>query len=128
MVYGSALVEVTATGATTKFGNIAKLTLDTKSEKSPLQKELFRVGVFVGKLTGILVLGIFLLDFFVKKVPFVESLLFSISVAVAAVPEGLPATITIALALGVQRLAKRKAIVKRLSAAGNTRCHNCHLF
>lgn len=117
VVYGSAIMEITATGGKTKFGNIARLTLSTTTEKSPLQKELLQVGIFIGKLTGILVVLIFAIDFFLKETAFVESLLFSISVAVAAVPEGLPATITIALALGVQRLAKKNAIVKKLSSA-----------
>ncbi|MBI5414033.1 HAD-IC family P-type ATPase [Candidatus Peregrinibacteria bacterium] len=116
VVYGSGKMQVLKTGGATQFGNIAHLTLSTQSEKSPLEKELGHIGIFVGKIAIVLILVVFGLDFIFKKSNFLESLLFSISVAVAAVPEGLPATITIALALGVQRLAKKKAVVKQLSS------------
>ncbi len=116
VVFGSARVLITETGAKTKFGLIAHLTLNTRSAESPLQKEIADIGIFVGKIAVAIVAVIFLLDYFWKGSKVVESFLFSISVAVAAVPEGLPATITIALALGVQRLAKNKAVVKKLSS------------
>ncbi|MFA6521465.1 MAG: cation-transporting P-type ATPase, partial [Candidatus Gracilibacteria bacterium] len=98
------------------FGKIAALTTDTKKDLSPLQKELSHIGVFVGKLTLIISLVLFLIGIFVQGRGIIDTLLFAVAVAVAAVPEGLPATITVALALGVQRMAKKNAIVKQLSS------------
>ncbi len=117
ITHGSGKAIVVHTGMQTQMGRIAQLTTETKSEKSPLEKELFRIGVFVGKVAiGIaaILIGV---GTFIQGKEFIETLLFGTSVAVAAVPEGLPATITIALAIGVQRLAKKNAIVKQLSAA-----------
>jgi P-type Ca2+ transporter type 2C len=116
VAYGSAKVLVEKTGMETRFGKIAHLTTATKKDQSPLEKELHKIGVFVGKKT-LLISGILLLvGMIFQDQSFVHSLLFATAVAVAAVPEGLPATITIALALGVQRLAKKNAIVKQLSS------------
>lgn len=113
---GTGKFEVTATGKETEFGHLAHLTQTTTKDKSPLQKELAGIGIFVGKVTiGISALLI-LLGIFVQGKTFVETFIFAVSVAVAAVPEGLPATITIALALGVQRLASKRAIVKQLAS------------
>ncbi len=114
--HGSGKAIVTHTGMKTEFGKIADLTVSTEKEKSPLQKELFRIGVFVGKITLIISSLLLLTGIFIQGNSFIDSLLFSISVAVAAVPEGLPATVTIALAIGVQNLVKKKAIVKQLSS------------
>lgn len=117
VVFGNGIARVTKTGMNSQFGCIAALTTETKKDSSPLQKELMHIGLFVGKIT-ILISGIlFFIGIFAQKRQFVETLLFAVSVAVAAVPEGLPATITVALALGVQRLAKKNAIVKQLSSA-----------
>lgn len=113
---GNALVLITATGAGTLFGKIAHLTGKTEKDITPLQKELANIGRFVGKIT-LLISGILILSSLWQGQAFVEALLFAVSVAVAAVPEGLPTTITIALALGVQKLARQKAIVKTLSSA-----------
>lgn len=113
---GNALVLVTATGAKTLFGQIAHLTGKTEKDITPLQKELAKIGLFVGKIT-LAISGILILNSVWQGQEFVSSLLFAVSVAVAAVPEGLPTTITIALALGVQKLARQKAIVKTLSSA-----------
>ena len=106
---------ITATGMTTEFGKIADLTANIKEEKSPLQKELARVGKFIAKVTFVIVVVVFLLGIMSGKSWF-DMFLFAVSLGVAAVPEGLPATMTIALALGVQRMAKRKAIIRKLSS------------
>ncbi|MBU0668340.1 HAD-IC family P-type ATPase, partial [Patescibacteria group bacterium] len=117
ITHGSGKAIVIGTGMNTEMGKIATLTTETKKDKSPLEKELFRIGVFVGKLS-LIISGILLaVGYFIQGKAFVDTLLFATSVAVAAVPEGLPATITIALAIGVQRLAKKNAIVKQLSAS-----------
>lgn len=112
---GSGVFEVSLTGMNTKFGEIARLTTETEKTKSPLQIELNRVGIFVTKVTGVLCVILFLIGLW-RDYGVVESILFSVSVAIAAVPEGLPTTITIALALGATVLARKKAIVKKLSS------------
>jgi len=114
--HGSGKAIVVYTGMDTKFGHIAHLTTTTKKDKSPLQKELFRIGMFVGKITLIISAVLIAVGYFIQGQKFVDTFLFAVSVAVAAVPEGLPATVTIALALGVQRLARKKAIVRQLAS------------
>lgn len=116
VAHGSAKALVTGTGMNTEFGKIAKLTTETEKEKSPLQKELFRIGLFVGKVTFFISAILFAVGVFFQGEPIVTAFLFATAVAVAAVPEGLPATVTIALAMGVQRLAKKNAIVKQLAS------------
>lgn len=116
ITHGSARAVVVTTGMSTEMGKIATLTTETIKDKSPLEKELHNIGLFVGKITfGIIGTLVFIGVFFQNK-GLVDTLIFATSVAVAAVPEGLPATITIALAIGVQRLAKNNAIVKQLSS------------
>lgn len=122
VVHGSGVFEVVRTGMNTKFGEIARLTTQTKPTKSPLQKELSHIGIFVTKLTLIICTVIFVFYYlregadvsFSQKI--IESLMFAVAVAIAAVPEGLPTTITIALALGATILARKKAVIKRLSS------------
>lgn len=116
VAHGTALALVIATGGATEFGKIAQLTTETKKDLSPLQKELKHIGGVVGKITLIIATLLFLVGLLIQKRDLVDTMLFAISVAVAAVPEGLPTTITVALALGVQRLAKNNAIVKQLSS------------
>lgn len=112
---GSGKAIVTATGMKTQMGKIAKLTTETIKDLSPLQKELMDIGLFVGKI-ALGISGLLLVIGIIQGHEFITTLLFATSVAVAAVPEGLPATVTIALAIGVQRLAKKNAIVKQLSS------------
>lgn len=116
VTHGSGKAIVIGTGMSTEMGKIAKLTTETKKDLSPLQKNLLQIGNFVGKIAlGISVL-LLAIGIFLQGKAFIETLLFATSVAVAAVPEGLPATVTIALAIGVQRLARKNAIVKQLSS------------
>ncbi len=115
VVHGSGTFEVLSTGMRTRFGEIAKLSTETKRAQSPLQRELTNIGFFVMKVTGILCLGLFFVSMW-HDLSLIESLIFAVSVAIAAVPEGLPTTITIALALGATVLARRKAIMKKLSS------------
>ncbi len=126
---GSGMFVVEHTGMKTEFGKIAELTVSTDKTKSPLQIELERIGVFVTKVTGVLCVVLFGLqlwrvmkqgDTWMHGIS--ESLEFSVSVAIAAVPEGLPTTITIALALGASVLARKKAIVKKLSSVETLGC------
>ncbi len=115
VVHGSGMFEVTLTGMQTKFGEIAQLSAGEKRTKSPLQKELIRIGVFVTKVTAVICLILFGVGL-LRNLSLIDSLLFSVSVAIAAVPEGLPTTITIALALGATVLARKKAVIKKLSS------------
>ncbi|MBP6993724.1 cation-translocating P-type ATPase [Candidatus Woesebacteria bacterium] len=112
---GRAKVQVTATGMQTRFGQIATSLSQIKEEETPLQKKLD----VLGKQLGILALGasgvVFAIGFLAKH-PLIEMMLTSISLAVAAVPEGLPAVITITLAVGMQRMAREKAILRKLSS------------
>ena len=106
---------VTATGMSTEFGKIAELTSQIKDEKSPLQKELAKVGKFIAISVLVICAIVFALGLLSGK-PLFDMLLLAVSLGVAAVPEGLPAIMTIALAFGVQRMAKRKAIIRKLSS------------
>ncbi len=110
---GSGRAIVLRIGMQTEFGKVAKLTTETTKEESPLTKEMQTIGAFVGKvslaISAILVgIGMY------QGRDLAESVLFAVAVAVAAVPEGLPVTITAALALGVRRLAKQKALMREL--------------
>jgi len=106
---------VVATGMATEFGRIAGLLETVEPGRTPLQVNLDRLGhlltrAALGVVTIIVVLGL------VRGQSFVEMLVFGIALAVAVVPEALPAVVTISLALGVQRLVKRRALMRRLQA------------
>ncbi|KKS44009.1 MAG: ATPase, P-type (Transporting), HAD superfamily, subfamily IC [candidate division CPR1 bacterium GW2011_GWA2_42_17] len=112
---GRGKAQVISTGMQTRFGQIAASLSQIKEEKTPLQKKLSTLG----KQLGVLALGasstVFIIGLF-SKYSVIEMILTSISLAVAAVPEGLPAVITIALAIGMQRMASKRAILRRLAS------------
>jgi len=119
IVYGKARAVVTHTGMRSELGKIASMVQKTEKEETPLQKRL----EVVGKQLGIGILGICVIVFVVgmlrvgwtpEHVTFM--FLAAVSLAVAAIPEGLPAVVTMALALGTQRMAKRHAIIRKLPA------------
>ncbi len=116
VLQGQAKAVVFATGKNTEFGRIASLTQAIEEEPSPLQKEM----VWVTKVVAFLAIGmgIFfsLLGYLLTNLTAFESFLFAIGIIVANVPEGLLPTISLSLALGVQRMAKRNALVKKLSS------------
>ena len=112
---GRAKVLVTSTGVQTRFGQIAASLSQIKEEETPLQKKLDVLGKQLGIL-AIAASGIVFIIGFLAKHPLIEIVLTSISLAVAAVPEGLPAVITITLAVGMQRMAREKAILRKLSS------------
>jgi len=111
---------VTGTGMCTEMGRIATLLGRTNEERTPLQREIQLVGRTLGigvVVIAIVVVGAILLTSEIEGVgEFVDVLLLGVSLAVAAVPEGLPAILTVILAIGVKRMAGRRAIVKRLSS------------
>ncbi|NTV97635.1 MAG: cation-translocating P-type ATPase [Chlorobiaceae bacterium] len=111
--YGRAVAIVAETGMQTEFGRIAAMLQTVETEKTPLQKNLDNVGSSLAKAASVIVLFIVILGFF-RGQPFIEMLIFGIALAVAVVPEALPAVVTISLALGVQRMVKRNALIRRL--------------
>jgi len=111
---------VTATGMATEMGKVARLLGRTQEERTPLQAEIDRVGRALGiavVIIAFVVMGMILLTAEVTRpADLVTVLLVGVSLAVAAVPEGLPAVLSVVLALGVQRMARHQAIVKKLSS------------
>ena len=116
VAWGSGRAVVVATGMETEFGRIAGLLQEASLEEgTPLQKRLQAVGQILVWATLGIVGTIFALGL-LRNIPAFELFLVSVSLAVAAIPEGLPAVVTIALALGVQRMARRRALVRKLPA------------
>ncbi len=111
---------VTATGMATETGNIAALLGRTGEQRTPLQREVDRIGRMLGVAViaiAVVVVGAILLTADIRTASdIVTVLLIGVALAVAAVPEGLPAVLSVVLALGVQRMARRRAIVKKLSS------------
>lgn len=112
---GRGTIEVTATGMSTRFGQIAKKLTTIEQEETPLEKKLAGVAKQLGVLAAVAAGGVGLFGYLHKTPPF-EIILTAISMAVAAVPEGLPAVITITLAVGTQRMVRQKAILRKLAA------------
>lgn len=106
---------VVSTGMDTETGQIAVKVGETKRELTPLQKKLDRLGKYIGA-AAVLLAGIIFLTGYLKGYETVEMLLYSVAAAVSAIPEGLPAVISITLALGVKRMASKNAIIRRLPA------------
>ena len=117
---GTGLAVVTATGMATEIGAIASLLKAVKDEPTPLEKEITHIGRLLGVavivITVVVVGTIFLISDIHSAGDVVGVLLFGVALAVAAVPEGLPAILSVVLALGVRRMAGRNAIVKKLSS------------
>ncbi len=106
---------VTASGMATEFGRIAQMLQTVETGKTPLQVNLDKLGAQLARAALVVVLIIVGLGL-ARGQPFIEMLVFGIALAVAVVPEALPAVVTISLALGVQRLVKRHALMRRLAA------------
>ena len=115
MTYGRGRAVVVATGMGTEFGKIARMLEAVETGKTPLQENLDRVGKTLARVAFVVVIVIVALGLF-RGQPFVEMLIFGVALAVAVVPEALPAVVTISLALGVKRMVKRNALVRRLPA------------
>ena len=117
---GTGRAVVTATGMATEMGGIARMLEATAQDATPLQKEVSRIGRMLGMavvVISIVVVGTILLISEIRNAgDVIEVLLLGVALAVAAVPEGLPAILSVVLAMGVQRMAKHKAIVKNLSS------------
>ena len=122
MVYAGTLVTrgsgkaiVVSTGKNTEVGKIAHLLKTTKNDKTPLQEKISKLAKTLGIIIGILSLSLFVIGLILGMEVF-EILLISIAVAVAGIPEGLPIAVTVALAVGMQFILKKKALVKKLIA------------
>jgi len=113
---GTGTVVVYATGMETEFGKIAGMTLGVKDELSPLQKEMNRLTRSITILAVSIGVILFILALTVTSTNLQDAFIFAIGMTVAFVPEGLLPTVTLSLALGVQRMVKRHALIKRLSA------------
>ena len=115
ITYGTATAVVTATGMNTEMGKIAELLEGEDANTTPLQRKLAQLG----KYLGFMALGACAIIFIVgllNEIPVLEIFMTSVSLAVSAIPEGLPAIVTIVLSIGVQRMVKKNALIRRLPA------------
>ncbi len=115
VVSGRGIAVVVATGVDTEIGKIATYLEKETFTKSPLTVDIEKVGRTLTIVIGIIAFFVFIVNF-LSHTPLIESLLIAISLAVAAIPEGLPAIVTIVLSLGVKRLAQKKSIIKKLAS------------
>ncbi len=115
ITYGSAKAIVTATGMNTEMGKIANLLESEKETRTPLQKKLADLGKILG-IVAIFACAIIFVIGLLNDIPPLEIFMTSVSLAVSAIPEGLPAIVTIVLSIGVQRMAKKNALIRRLPA------------
>ncbi|GAB4456445.1 MAG: cation-translocating P-type ATPase [Anaerolineales bacterium] len=115
VTYGRGRALIVATGMQTEFGKIAQLLQTVETTRTPLQQNLDKVGATLARAAFVVVAIIVALGL-LRGQPFIEMLIFGIALAVAVVPEALPAVVTISLAIGVQKMVKRNALIRRLPA------------
>lgn len=115
VVNGHAEAIVTETGMDTRVGKIAKMILTNEAPQTPIQKKLEQVGKALGIICLVICFSIFVIGLF-KRIDPIEMFMTSVGLAVAAIPEGLPAIVTIMLSIGVTRMARKNAIIRKLPA------------
>ena len=115
ITYGTALAVVTGTGMNTEMGKIANLLDGEGDTQTPLQKKLAQLGKYLG-IMALAACAIIFVVGLLSKIPVLEIFMTSVSLAVSAIPEGLPAIVTIVLSIGVQRMVKKNALIRRLPA------------
>lgn len=115
VTYGRGRAVVTATGMATEMGKIAGLLEGEEEGQTPLQRKLASLGKYLGILALLACAVIFVVGI-LDQMPVMEMFMTSVSLAVSAIPEGLPAIVTIVLSIGVQRMVKKNAIIRRLPA------------
>lgn len=115
ITYGTAFAVVSAIGMNTEMGKIAGLLNNEEDTKTPLQIKLAELGKKLGFMAIVVCILIFIIGI-IDDIPIIEIFMTSVSLAVSAIPEGLPVIVTIVLSLGVGKMAKRNAIVKKLPA------------
>lgn len=121
VTYGRAVVAVTGTGMDTEIGKIASLMNATKEKKTPLQVSLDQFSSRLAMVIMVICALVFLLSIY-RKMPLLDSLMFAVALAVAAIPEALSSIVTIVQAMGTQRMAKENAIIKELKAVESLGC------
>ncbi len=121
VVYGKCHAIVCFTGMDTEFGKIAKGLAETKSEPTPLQRKIDSISKGLSIIIGIVIVVMFIIGL-IEGMAISEIVFLSISLAVAAIPEGLPAVITITLSLGMSAMAKKHAIVRKMSSVETLGC------
>jgi len=127
--YGRGKALVTETGMNTEVGHIAEMISEAEEKMTPLQEKLEKFGNWLGKVILVICAGVFFLyiirpilgNTFTFKL-FVDALIAAIALAVAAIPEGLPAVVTICLAIGITKMAKKNAIIKKLRSVETLGC------
>ena len=115
VVLGTALAVVTKTGMDTQIGNIANMLDNEEEQKTPLQEKMTQLGKYLGIMAIIACIIIFIIGL-LNGIRLKDIFMTSVALAVSAIPEGLPATITIVLSIGVQRMVAKNAIIRRLTA------------
>ncbi len=115
ITYGRARAVVTATGMNTEVGKIANLLAGAEDTKTPLQEKLAQLGKYLG-IIALVACGVIFVVGLVSGMPLMEIFMIAVSLAVSAIPEGLPAIVTIVLSIGVQQMVKKNAIIRRLPA------------
>lgn len=113
--YGRGVGMVVATGMHTELGRIAELIQEVEQQETPLQRQLGQVGTLLA-VAGVVVAILVLIIGVLRNEPVSDMFLTAVSVAVAVIPEGLPAVVTLTLALGAQRMLRRKALIRKLPA------------
>ncbi len=113
--YGSATAVVTATGMNTEMGKIANLLDSEENSETPLQRKLAELGKWLG-IVALAACGIIFVVGLISKLKPIDIFMTAVSLAVSAIPEGLPAIVTIVLSIGVQRMVKKNALIRRLPA------------
>ena len=121
VTYGRAEVVVTETGMKTEMGKIADLMNATKEKRTPLQVSLDAFSSRLAVIIMIICAGVFLLSLY-REMPILDSLMFAVALAVAAIPEALSSIVTIVQAIGTQKMAKENAIIKELKAVESLGC------
>lgn len=116
VTYGTATAVVTGTGMNTEMGKIANLLDGEESSQTPLQKKLADLGKYLGIVAIAACAVIFIVGLVSKTMEPMEIFMTAVSLAVSAIPEGLPAIVTIVLSIGVQRMVKKNALIRRLPA------------
>lgn len=114
--FGRGELVVTNTGLQTEIGNIATMLLQVEQGTTPLQRRLNHLGHILATAALIVVAIVFIVGYLIQGIPAEQMFLIAISLAVAAVPEGLPALVTIGLSLGANRMVKRNVLIRRLPA------------
>ncbi len=119
--HGKAIV--TETGMNTKIGKIANMIIEEEAPETPIQKKLGEVGKALGVVCLVICAVIYVIGI-LKKIEPIEMFMTSVGLAVAAIPEGLPAIVTIMLSIGVTRMAKKNSIIRKLPAVETLGCSN----